>query len=98
MVKVRWKLEHRKVLLEVMINGISIYYWFPKSNPHKRFHPRQIFTRSIHHKAYRDLLIPYYAGKDGWIDGELRDELVKERLGILALTETEYYEQLAKAC
>ena len=98
MVKVRWKLERGRVYLEVTVLGNSSYYWFPKVGLHKRFHPRQIFTRSIHHKAYRDPLTPRYVSKYNWKEGKLKDELVREKLGILVLTEAEYYEQLSKAC
>lgn len=100
MVKVKWKFERRKrkVYLEVDVLGSKYYYWFPKVGLHKRFHPRQIFTRSIYHKAYIDSLIPYYVSKYDWKEGELKDELVKEKLEILVLTEAEYYEQLSKAC
>lgn len=98
MVKVRWKLKSENVYLELDVLKKAVYYWFPKRGRHKRFHPRSIFTRPIIHRAYRDNLIPKYVGKEGWIEGELRDELVKEKLGIQVLTETEYYEQLAKAC
>ena len=98
MVKVKYKFERGKVYLEVGVLGSKYYYWFPKVGLHKRFHPRQIFTRPLLHKAYSDPNLPYYAGKSGWKEGELKDELVKEKLGILVLTEADYYEQLSKAC
>ena len=98
MVKVKYKFERGRVYLEVGVLGSKYYYWFPKVGLHKRFHPRQIFSRPIHHKAYRDSLIPHYVSKHDWKEGELKDELVREKLGILVLTEAEYYEQLSKAC
>lgn len=98
MVKVRWKFGQEKVYLEVITLGDHRFYWFPKIGLHKRFHPRQIFTRHIPHQAYRDSLIKYYAEKEGWIEGELEDKIVREKLGILVLTEEEYYDQIAKAC
>jgi hypothetical protein len=36
--------------------------------------------------------------RTSWIEGELEDRIVKEKLGIQILTETELYEQLSKAC
>ena len=98
MVKIRWKVGRGRVYLEVITVGNFYYYWFPKAGLHKRFHPRQIFTRSIHHKAYKDSLIPHYVKGNYWIEGELEDRLVREKLGIQILTETELYEQLSKAC
>jgi hypothetical protein len=98
MVKVKYKFERGKVYLEVGVLGSKYYYWFPKVGLHKRFHPRQIFSRPIHHKAYRDSLIPHYVSKHDWKEGELDDKIVREKLGILVLTEEEYYEQLSKAC
>lgn len=98
MVKVKYKFEREKVYLELEVFGGSKYYWFPKVGLHKKFHPRQIFSRSLLHHAYLDPLIPYYVGKGGWKEGELKDELVKEKLRVLVLTEADYYEQLSKAC
>ena len=98
MVKVKYKFGRGKIYLEVGVLGSKYYYWFPKVGLHKRFHLRQIFYRPIHHKAYRDYLIPHYVRKHGWKEEELKDELVREKLGILVLTEAEYYEQLSKAC
>ena len=98
MVKVKWKFERGKVYLEVGVLGSKYYYWFPKVGLHKRFHPRQIFYRPIHHKAYKDNLISHYVKAEGWIEGELDDKIVREKLGILVLTEEDYYEQLSKAC
>ena len=98
MVKVKYKFERGRVYLEVGVLGSKYYYWFPKVGLHKRFHPRQIFCRPIHHKAYKDNLISHYVKAEGWIEGELDDKIVREKLGILVLTETEYYEQLSKAC
>ena len=98
MVKVKYKFERGKVYLEVGVLGTKYYYWFPKVGLHKRFHPRQIFSRPIHHKAYKDNLISHYVKAEGWIEGELDDKIVREKLGILVLTEAEYYEQLSKAC
>lgn len=98
MVKVRWKFERGKVYLEVVLGYTRYYYWFPKAGLHKRFHPSQIFTRSIHFPAYKDNLIQYYAIDSDWIEGELEDKIVRKKLGICALTEEEYYEQLSKAC
>ena len=85
MVRVRWKLEREKVYLELEVLGEAIYYWFPKKGTHKRFHPRQIFTRQINHQAYRDDLIGLWNKKD-WIDGELKDKIVRNKLGITTLT------------
>ena len=98
MVKVKYKFEHNKVYLKIVVLGVNRYYWFPKAGLNKRFHPRQLFSRSIRHKAYKDNLIPYYTNGDGWVEAELSDKIVKEKLRITVLTETEYYEQLAKAC
>jgi hypothetical protein len=98
MVTVKWKFDRGKVYLEVVVFGGSRYYWFPKSGLHKRFHPRQIFTRPLLHKAYSDPILPYYAGESGWKVGELKDEVVRKKLGILILIEAAYYEQLSKAC
>jgi len=98
MVKVKYKFERGGVYLKVVVLGRSNYYWFPKAGLHKRFHPRQIFSRPIYHKAYKDNLIPHYVKAEGWIEGELDDKIVREKLGILILTEAEYYEQLGKAC
>ena len=98
MVKVRWKFDCSIVFLEVNVLGKSTYYWFYKAGLHKRFHPRQIFTRPISFTAYKDSLVPHYVGKDGWIEGELEDKIVREKLGITCLTMMDYYEQLAKAC
>jgi len=98
MVKVKWKFERGRVYLEVGVLGTKYYYWFPKVGLHKRFHPRQIFYRPIHHKAYKDNLISHYVKAEGWIEGELDDKIVREKLGILVLTEEDYYEQLSKAC
>jgi hypothetical protein len=98
MVKVKYKFERGRVYLEVGVLGSKYYYWFPKVGLHKRFHPRQIFSRPIHHKAYRDSLISHYVKAEGWIEGELDDKIVRDKLGILILTEAEYYEQLSKAC
>lgn len=98
MVKVRWKFERGKVYLEVILEHTKYYYWFPKAGLHKRFHLRQIFTRSIHFPAYKDNIIRHYAKDCNWIEGELEDKIVRKKLGILILTEAEYYEQLSKAC
>ena len=98
MVKVKYKFERGKVYLEVSVLGSKYYYGFPKVGLHKRFHPRQIFSRHIHHKAYRDSLIPHYVSKHDWKEGKLEDKIVREKLGIRILTETDYYEQLSKAC
>ena len=87
MVKVKYKFERGKVYLEIGVLGIKYYYWFSKVGLHKRFHPRQIFSRSINHKAYSDSLVPYYVGKEGWKEEELKDEVVRNKLGILVLTE-----------
>lgn len=98
MVKVKYKFERGRVYLEVGVLGTKYYYWFPKVGLHKRFHPRQIFSRPIHHKAYKDNLISHYVKAEDWIEGELDDKIVREKLGIQALTWEEYYEQLSKAC
>lgn len=98
MVKVKYKFERGRVYLEVGVLGSKYYYWFPKVGLHKRFHPRQIFSRHIHHKVYRNSSVPYYVGKEGWKEGELKDEVVRDKLGILVITEADYYEQLSKAC
>jgi hypothetical protein len=96
MVKARWKFERGKVYLELDVLNKLVYYWFPKSSIHKRFHPRQIFTRNIMHKAYRDSNIPRYVSAKGWIEGELDDSLVWDKLGLANWSI--YYDALAKAC
>jgi len=99
MVRVRWKLDHRgKVYLELKVLKETAYYWFPKRDHHKRFHPRSIFTHQITHSAYKDPLIPKYVSAEGWVEGEIEDRLIKEKLGIPALTWKEFYDQLGKAC
>ena len=98
MVKVKWKLDRGKVYLELEVLGQAVYYGFPKRGCHKRFHPRSIFTRQINHSSYKDLLIPRYVSARGWVEGEIRDEVVKEKLGIPALTWEEFFDQLGKAC
>ena len=98
MVKIKWKLSREKVYLEFDILEKNRYYWFPKKGHHKRFHPRSIFTRQINHSSYKDPLIPSYVDAGGWVEGEIRDEIVKEKLGIQALTWAEFYDQLGKAC
>ena len=97
MVKIRWKLDRDRVYLELDVLN-KYYYWFPKSGHHKRFHPRSIFTRQINHSSYKDILIPRYVSARGWVEGELDDKIVREKLGIPALTWEEFYEQLSKAC
>ena len=72
MVKVKYKFERGKVYLEVGVLGSRYYYWFPKVGLHKRFHLRQIFSRPVHHKAYRDPLIPYYVSKRDWKEGGIK--------------------------
>lgn len=98
MVKIKWKLERGKVYLKLEVLKETIYYWFPKRGHHKRFHLRSIFTRQINHSAYKDPFISRCISAEGWIEGELEDRIVKEKLGIQILTETELYEQLSKAC
>ena len=98
MVKIRWKLRSEGVYLKLEVLGEAVYYWFPKIGRHKRFHPRSIFTRQINHSAYKDPLIPRYVSTEGWEEGEIGDRLIKEKLGILALTWEEFYDQLGKAC
>lgn len=98
MVKIRWKLSCGRVYLSFKVLGQDLYYWFPKRGRNKRFHPRSIFTRQInHHSSYKDLLLSRYTGGD-WIEGEIGDGVVKEKLGIPALTWEEFYDQLGKAC
>jgi len=97
MVKIRWKLDRDRVYLELDVLN-KYYYWFPKRCHHKRFHPRSIFTRQINHSSYKDLLIPRYVSARGWVEGELDDKIVREKLGIPALTWEEFYDQLGKAC
>ena len=68
----------------VFVAGEPTYFWFPKVGTHKRFHLRQIFTRQLNHKAFIDPIIPFYVGKnERWEEGELSDNIVKEKLGIL---------------
>ena len=98
MVKVKWKLDRERVYLELEVLNKVVYYWFPKRGHHKRFHPRSIFTRQINHSSYKDPNIPIYVGTGGWVEEEIRDEIVKEKLGIQALTWEEFYDQLGKAC
>lgn len=98
MVKVWWKLDRGRVYLNLRVLGEDVYYWFPKRGHHKRFHSRSIFTRQINHSSYKDPLISRYVSAEGWKEGELKDELVRDKLGILVLTEADYYEQLSKAC
>ena len=98
MVKIRWKLDCGRVYLELEVLKETVYYWFPKRGRHKRFHPRSIFTRQIYHSAYKDPFIPIYVSAEGWIEGDIEDRLIKEKLGIPALTWEEFYEQLSKAC
>ena len=98
MVKIRWKLDRERVYLEIEVLGEAVYYWFPKRGHHKRFHPRSIFTRQIHYSSYRDPLISRYVSTEGWEEGEIGNEVVKEKLGILELTWEEFYDQLGKAC
>ena len=98
MVKIKWKLGRGRVYLKLEELGLVIYYWFPKKGCHKRFHPRSIFTRQINHSAYKDSFISRCISADGWIEGELSDEIIKKRLKILALTWEEFYDQLGKAC
>ena len=86
MVKVKWKLDHGRVYLELEELGRVNYYWFPKKGRNKRFHFRSIFTRQIYHSAYKDSLIPRYVEARGWVEEEIRDEVVKEKLGIPELT------------
>jgi hypothetical protein len=97
MVKVKWKLGRERVYLKIEVLGEAVYYWFPKRGHHKRFHPRSIFTRQIHYPSYRDRFLPEYISTEGWIEGEIGDRLIKEKLGIQALTWVEFYEQLRKA-
>ena len=97
MVKVRWKLGREVVYLELEVLKKTVYYWFPKRSHHKRFHPRSIFTRQIDHSAYKDPYIPRYIEARGWVEGEIGDRLIKEKLGIQALTWEEFYDQLS-AC
>ena len=94
MVKIRWKLDYDRVYLELEVLGEAVYYWFPKRSHHKRFHPRSIFTRQINHSAYKSR----YIIADGWIEGEIENRLIKEKLGIPALTWEEFYDQIGKAC
>ena len=100
MVKVRWKLdrENKRVYLRFEVLNEAVYYWFPKISLHKRFHPRSIFTRQINHSSYRDPLISRLVSSKGWVEGEIGDKLIKKKLGILALTWEEFYDQLGKAC
>lgn len=99
MVRIRWKFWRGKVYLEIHANNCLYFYWFSKIGLHKKFHSRQIFTRkNTNFKAHKDDLIYNYMERTGWIEGELEDRIVKEKLGIQILTETELYEQLAKAC
>ena len=98
MVKIRWKLERGRVYLKLEVLGNAVYYWFPKRGHNKRFHPRSIFTRQINHSSYKDPNIPRYVEARGWVEGKIRDEVVKEKLGIQALTWEEFYDQLGKAC
>ena len=98
MVKVKWKLGRGRVFLELEVLGEAVYFWFPKRGRNKRFHPRSIFTRQINHSSYKDSLIPYYVEAEGWVEGEIGDEVVKEKLKIQALTWEEFYDQLAEAC
>lgn len=99
MVRIRWKFWRGKVYLEVHANNCLYFYWFYKIGLHKKFHPRQIFTRkNINFRAHRGNFIYKYMERTCWIEGELEDKIVKEKLGIQILTETELYEQLAKAC
>lgn len=98
MVKIRWKLDRGKVYLELEVLKEAVYYWFPKKGHYKRFHPRSIFTRQINHSSYKDPLIPKYVEDRGWIEGEIEDKVIKEKLGIQALTWEEFYDQLGKAC
>lgn len=78
--------------------GEANYYWFPKRGRNKRFHPRSIFTRQIDHSSYKDPFISRCVSAEGWIEGELSDEIIKKKLKIPALTWKEFYEQLSKAC
>jgi len=98
MVKIRWKLNRGGVYLSLRVLGQVVYYWFPKRGRHKRFHPRSIFTRQINHSSYKDPLIPRCVSAEGWIEGEIGDEVVKKKLGIQVLTWEEFYDQLGKAC
>ena len=99
MVKVKWKLSYGRVFLKLEVLKEVVFYWFPKRGHHKRFHLRSIFTRQINHSSYKDPLIPIYVDdKEGWTEEEIRDEIIKEKLGIQALTWEEFYDQLGKAC
>ena len=95
---VRWKLERGRVYLKLEVLRETIYYWFPKRGHHKRFHPCSIFTRQINHSAYKDSFISRCISADGWIEGELSDEIIKKRLKIPVLTWEEFYDQFGKAC
>jgi hypothetical protein len=95
---VKWKLERGRVYLKLEVLKETVYYWFPKRGHHKRFHPRSIFTRQINHSAYKDSFISRCISADGWIEGEIGDEIIKKRLKIPALTWEEFYDQLGKAC
>ena len=89
MVRVRWKLRCGKVYLEVHANNCLYFYWFSKIGLHKKFHPRQIFTRkNTNFKAHRDNFIYNYMERTSWVEGELGDRIVKEKLGILVLNRT----------
>ena len=102
MVKIRWKLDRESgsVYLKFEALGSAVYYWFPKRGHHKRFHPRSIFTRQIDHSSYKDPFIPKYkcVEAEGWVEGEIGDKLIKERLKIPALTWEEFFDQLGKSC
>ena len=99
MVKVKWELDQEGgVYLKLEVLGKTVYYWFPKRGRHKRFHPRSIFTRQINHSSYKNIFIPKYISAEGWVEGEIEDRLIKEKLGIPALTWEEFYDQLGKAC
>ena len=100
MVKIKWKLDRGRVFLELEVLKEVVYYWFPKRGHNKRFRLRSIFTRQINHSAYKDpFLVPRFAaGTKGWEEGEIEDKLIKEKLGIQALTWEEFYDQLGKAC
>jgi len=98
MVKIKWKLGRGRVFLELEVLGEAVYFWFPKIGHHKRFHPRSIFTRQINHSSYKDSFIPHYVEAEGWVEGEIGDEVVKKKLKIPALTWEEFYDQLGKVC
>lgn len=85
MVKIKWKLEREKLYLAIYTYNYYdtvIYYWFPKKNTNKRFHPKQIFTRDIEFTAYRDGMIRYIVSSEGWKEDTLSDNIVESKLGL----------------